>query len=125
MRSVNYIDMSASYLGQTSRIKAYWDKATGILVEAYTYASMSTPMVQTIELLLKATETNMWSANIAGILAGNLIYTVAVIVLVVIIILGVIVIRRRKPTPATKPAPPPSTPTEPTAAGENRNNPLS
>jgi hypothetical protein len=115
MRSVNYVDLSASYSGQTQQVKAYWDKATGILVEAYMHTSVSTPTAQTIELSLKATETNMWSADIAGTLESNPIYIVAIIVVVLIVIIVLIIARRRKPVSTATPAPQPSTPAEPAA----------
>jgi hypothetical protein len=120
VRSVNYVDVSASSSEQTSKIKAYWDKAKGILVETYVYLSVSMPQTQIIELSAKATETNMWPADIAGTLASNLIYIVGTLVIVLIVIIILFFSRSRKPAPAATPTPPHSTPAELTTAGKTQ-----
>jgi hypothetical protein len=104
-RSVNYVDISVSQSGTTYTYKMYWDKATGVLVEFYVSQSTTTPTTETITMSYKATETNMWSADVLGLVSTYFIYIVGIVVLVVVIVVGVFMIRRRKPTPTVTPTP--------------------
>lgn len=70
-RSVNFVDLTASYIGTISTTGMYWDKATGILVEVYMSTSYTSPSAQSMELSYKALETNMWSPNILGLISRN------------------------------------------------------
>jgi len=117
MRSVNYLDFTVSMSGTTVTAKWYWDKATGVMMETFTSMSTTTPTAASMELSLKAVETNMWSADVLGTLLSNPIYIAGIVIVVVIVIVaaGFLIFRRRKPTvsaPSATPAPP--TPTEET-----------
>jgi hypothetical protein len=114
-RDVNLVNITTTGYGNltlTSRI--YWDQTTGIMVEAYTKApDYGTPTPdETLpsgysELSAKATETNMWSADLVGTLPDNLIYIVAGTVAIVIVVGAAVFVRRRKP-PSSQKSPPPS-----------------
>jgi len=104
-RSVNFIDYTMSMQQGNLTVKVYWDKATGVLVEMYMSQSTTTPTSQTTTMSYKATETNMWSADVLGLMSTYLIYIVGIVVLVVVIVVGIFIIRRRKPTPPVTPTP--------------------
>jgi len=106
-RNVNFAYITLVHETILSKtIKVYWDKATGIMVEFYLYSSATTSTAQqTFEFSQKATETNMWSADILGLISNNLIYIAGIVVLVVIITVSVFLLRRRKPTPTVTPTP--------------------
>lgn len=114
-RNVNLVSVNTtafSNLTITSRI--YWDQTTGIMVEAYTKApDYGTPTPDEtipsayVELSAKATETNMWSADLVGTLSNNLSYIVAGIVVIIIIVEAAVFLRRRKP-PSPRQRPPPA-----------------
>lgn len=110
-RSVNFEDMTIfipSLKGQTVSytVKVYWDKATGVMMELYMSLSATTSTTQgSMEILYKATETNMWSADILGLISNNIIYIAGIAGLVVIIIVSVFIVRKRKPTLTVTPTP--------------------
>jgi len=106
-RNVNFAYIELIQETTLSRtVKVYWDKATGVAVEFYLYHSITTPTTQeTFEFSYRATETNMWSPDILGLISNNFIYIAGIAVLVVIIVVGVFIIRRRKPTPTVIPTP--------------------
>jgi hypothetical protein len=112
-RNINVLDIievSTSAQGnQTVTAKFYWDQSTGIMVETYVKQSdTSNPSVYT-EVSAKATETNMWSADLLGTLSNNLIYVIAGIIIIIAVIAAAIALRRKKPPP-----PPPSPPAQTT-----------
>jgi hypothetical protein len=113
MRSINYVDVTTTIMGSTtSTVKAYWDKATGVMVELYMSQSTTAPTAQTLTYSYKATETNMWSGDILGFVSTYLVYIVVIVILLaVVVVAGVFLMRRRKPTPTVTPS---ATPT-PTA----------
>jgi hypothetical protein len=115
-RNVNMIDSVSSFQGYTSEYKLYWDQTTGILVELYTNQTGLAGPGSYEELSLKATETNLWSANASDLIQNNLIYIIAGIAAVIVIVAAAttIVLRRRKtPSPEQPPPPPPSAPQSP------------
>jgi len=110
-RNVNIIDFKSSYEGYPSEYEIYWDQNTGIMVELYTNYTDSTNPDVYVEESIKATETNLWSANALDLIQNNLIYIIAGIVVMIIIVAATIALRRRKPpSPQQPPPPPPSAP---------------
>jgi hypothetical protein len=115
-RNVNIIDAKSSYTGYPSEYKIYWDQNTGIMVEQYTNQTDLTNPSAYEETSLKATETNLWSANAIDLIQNNLIYIIAAIAVIIVIVAATIVLRRRKlpssqqplPPPPSAPPPPPS-----------------
>lgn len=108
-RTVNMLD-STSSVGET---KTYWDKKTGIMVEAYANLTFGPAYPGGyIEESWKATETNLWSANALDRIQNNLVYIIAGVATIIIIVAATIVLRRRKP-PSSQQPPPPSAPTPP------------
>jgi hypothetical protein len=102
-RNVNILDITGvitSVLGnQTVTAKFYWDQSTGIMVEMHTKTpDTSNPGVYT-EVSAKATETNMWSADLLGTLSNNLIYIIAGIIIIIAVIAAVITLKRKEPSP--------------------------
>ena len=114
-RNVNLVSVNTTGFGNltlTSRI--YWDQTTGVMVEAYSKApDYGTPTPDEtipnayVELSVKATETNMWSADLVGTLSDNLIYIIAGIVVIMGIVGAIIFLRRRKPPSPQQPPPAP------------------
>lgn len=111
-RNVNMIDFISSYQGVQSETKIYWDQNTGIMVELYlNQPTDSTNPGTSLAVSLKATETNLWSANTLDLIQNNLIYIIAGIAVIIVIVAATIVLRRRKPpSPQQPPLQPPSTP---------------
>jgi len=108
-RNVNIIDAKSSYQGYLSETQFYWDQDTGIMVELYTNQTDYTNPGAYEEVSLKATETNLWSANVLDLIQNNLIYIIAGIAVIIVIVAATIVLRRRK-TPSPQQPPPPSGP---------------
>lgn len=109
MKSVNYLDISTTIMGQSITAKWYWDKATGVMMETFTSMSITTPSAASMELSLKAVETNMWSADVLGTISSNPIYIIGIVIVVVVVVAaGVFLVRRRKPTPTVTPTPTPT-----------------
>jgi hypothetical protein len=73
------------------------------MVEMYTYQPDSRNPGALIETSLKATETNMWSVDLLGLLSNNLVYIMAGIAVVIVVIAAAIVLRRKKPPPPQAP----------------------
>jgi hypothetical protein len=111
-RNVNIIDDKSDYQGYLSETQFYWDQNTGIMVELYTNQTDYTDPSAYEELSLKATETNLWSANVLDLIQNNLIYIIAAIAVIIVIVAATIVLRRSKP-PVPQQPPPPSAPPPP------------
>jgi hypothetical protein len=111
-RNVNIIDSKSSYQGYLSEYKIYWDQNTGIMVEVYTNQTDYTNPGAYEEVSLKATETDLWSANVLDLIQNNLIYIIVGIAVIIVIVAATIVLRRRK-TPSPQQPPPPSRPPPP------------
>lgn len=110
-RNVNIMDSESSYQGYQSDYKIYWDQKTGIMVELYENQTDYTNPGAYVEESIKATETNLWSANALDLIQNNLIYIIAGIAVIIVIVAATIVFRTRKPTsPQQPPPPPPSAP---------------
>jgi hypothetical protein len=99
-RKVNVLNLDYSDPVFTLRFTAYWDQATGVLLDFFRYQSMSG---QTKQWSFKATETNMWSPDNLGLTSDNAIYIVGINVLVIVIFVGVFFAWRRKQTPNVAP----------------------
>jgi hypothetical protein len=117
-RNVNIIDLKSSSEGptgdSTGESSIYWDQNTGILVEFYINQTNPTNPSGLIEESVKATETNLWSANALDLIQNNLIYIIAGIAVIIVIVAASIVLRRRKTPSSQQPLPsPPSTPSPP------------
>ena len=113
-RNVNIIDAQSSYRAYPSEYKIYWDQNTGIMVEQYTNQTDLTNPSSYEEVSLKATETNLWSANTLDLIQNNLIYIIAGTAAIVVVIAVAVFLRRRKPPSPQQPIPPPpSTPPPP------------
>ena len=113
-RNVNIIDSKSSYQGYPSEYKIYWDQNTGIMVEMYTNQTDLTDPSAYEEVSIKATETNLWSANALDFIQNNLFYIIAGIAVIIVIVAATIALRRRKPSAPQQPLPPPpSTPPPP------------
>lgn len=108
-RNVNVLDITTSINSfvdgnQTVTLRYYWDQSTGIMVEMYrSILNTSNPTAYTEVLSVKATETNMWSVDLLGLLSNNLVYIMAGIAVVIVVIAAAIVLRRKKPPPPQAP----------------------
>jgi len=82
-----------------SELTYYWDKETGVMVEASTTGYGITGTA-------KATETNMWEA---GPLSGQGLWILVIVIIIVVVVVGgsaVLLLRRRKaPLPEVTPTP--------------------
>ena len=88
-RAVVYASLSQYGTGLTY----YWDKRTGVMVEAST---TSDAMSATAE----ATETNMWTPDSSGLLANpTVLFVLAIGAVVTVVAVAFLVIRRRKEPP--------------------------
>lgn len=108
-RNINVLDIAevitSSQGNQTATAKFYWDQSTGMLVEMYEkLPDTNNPGVYS-ELSVKATETNMWSADFLGTLSNNLIYVIAGIIIIIAVIAAAIALRRKKTSPPPPPPP--------------------
>ena len=115
-RNVNLVNITTTAFGNlTIASRIYWDQTTGVMVEAYTKApgygtptpDEPLPSAAYVELSAKATETNMWSADLVGKLSDNLVYIVAGIVVIIIVVEAAVYLRIRKP-PSSQQRPPPA-----------------
>ena len=111
-RNVNIIDAKSSIEGYLIEEKICWDQKTGIMVEEYTNITYTTNPSGYVAESMKATETNMWSANALDLIQNNLIYIIAGIAIIIVIVAATIVLRRRK-TQSPQQPPPPSAPAPP------------
>jgi hypothetical protein len=87
-----YADTERTVLtASTAQTTFYWDKATGILVEAH--SSYTNP---DFTMVTVADKTNMWHPQIMG-LDQDVFYSivVAAIVIVIMIVVAVIALRRK------------------------------
>jgi hypothetical protein len=113
-RNVNIVDFKSSDPSSPGESKICWDQKTGIMVELYENQTDPTNPGPYVEESVKATETNMWSANALDLIQNNLIYVIAGIAVIIVIVAATIVLRRRKPpSPQQPPPPPPSAPPPP------------
>jgi hypothetical protein len=96
-RTVVYTSISQSipYQGEV-QLSYYWDKLTGVIVEASTTSAGITATA-------KATETNMWEA---GPPAAGMPWWIWIIVAVVVVALALVVYRLKKRKTPTVPTPP-------------------
>jgi hypothetical protein len=106
-RNVNFLEATSIFYNQTTTTRTYWDQSTGVVVEAYSKIPYYGNTDAYTEISLKATETNMWSADLVGILSNNIIYVIAGIVATIIIVETAIFLRRRKPPSPQQPPPAP------------------
>jgi hypothetical protein len=73
-----------------TQLTCYWDKQTGIIVEAFTTSGSMTGTG-------KATETNMWQAAASGLpIEPIYLYVLAALVMVMVVGAVVFILRRRK-----------------------------
>lgn len=107
-RSVNYLNITYTSDSSTHIFRAYYDQATGMILEYYMRMPDSTTTGAFVEYSVKATETNMWSPDLTGVILGNPLYIVGIVVLVAIIVVGAFILIRRKPKPTTAEAPTPT-----------------
>jgi hypothetical protein len=119
-RNVNVIEvrsnLTVASVNYPSEYKVCWDQSTGIMVETYSNQTDPTNPGAYEETSLKATETNLWSANALDLIQNNLLYVLAGIAVIIVIVAATIVLRRRKlpssqpplPSPPSAPPPPPS-----------------
>ena len=71
----------------------YWDKQTGVMVEASTTSG-------TMTATAKATETDMWEARSSGALANStVIFALVIAAVVIVVAVAFLVIRRRRGPP--------------------------
>ena len=102
-RSVNVLSISVSEDAVSLEVGAYWDQATGVLMELSMQVSA---MDQSMQMSIEAIETNMWSAGgfLGGDLSSNLIYIVGIIATVIAVVaVAIVLFVRRKPMPAPIP----------------------
>lgn len=115
-RNVNEIDLKSNVtiagVSIPGESKSYWDQNTGVLVEAYINQTDPINPDAYFTESVKATETNLWSANAFDLIQSNLIYIIAGIAAIIVIVAAASVPRRRKP-PSSQQPPPPSTPPPP------------
>lgn len=97
-RNVNVLDVTYSSGGYTYTMTIYWDQITGVMLELL----MRQPDV---EYSIKATETNLWTADSLEMILGNLLYIMIIVVAIVVIIVGVFIVKRKKPAPTVTPTP--------------------
>ena len=85
--------VNASFSQLRSQLTYYWDKQTGVIVEAYTLSG-------SITATAKATETNMWQAQPSG-LPFDQTYLYVLVAMVIAIAVGsmAFVMRRKKKPP--------------------------
>jgi len=109
-RKAVYANATSPYVGMKGQL--YWDKATGVLLEA-------TSSMGETSFTISAAETNLWGGGLFGGF-GGLEWWVWVIIIVVIVggVAAVFIISRRRkpPTPLISPQaqPPPPPPPPPT-----------
>jgi hypothetical protein len=101
-RNVNLLDTTSVYGSQTTTVRIYWDQGTGAMVEMYLKTPDSSSPGAYIETSIKATETNMWSADLTWV------YIVAGIAIAIVVIAAAVILRRKKTTPPPPPPPEPA-----------------
>ena len=98
-RTVNIIDVTTVSDSYESRSKIHFDKATGMMLEFF----MRYPDYMTtgayVEYTIKATETNLWSAEPLSIIMDNPYIIVGIIVVIVVIVAVIFIAVRRRPKP--------------------------
>jgi hypothetical protein len=102
-RSVNVLSISVSEDYVSLEVGAYWDQATGVLLELSMQVSA---LNENMQMSIEAVETNMWSAGgfLGGDPASNLIYIVGIVATVVAVVaVAVVLFVRRKPMSAPIP----------------------
>jgi hypothetical protein len=106
-RNVNLLEDTTVFQNQTTTSKTYWDQSTGIMVEAHIETpDYGNPGAYT-SFLVKATETNMWNADLIGTITSNPIYIIAAAIIMIIAVVAVaIFLRRKKLQPPPHPLPP-------------------
>jgi hypothetical protein len=77
--------------GSTPQTTFYWDKATGILVEAHSSYPNYNFTMDTI-----ADKTNMWNSQIMGFEPSIFYASIAAIAAVIVIVAAIVVLRRKK-----------------------------
>jgi hypothetical protein len=87
----------ASFSQYGTQLTYYWDKQTGVMVEASTTSGTMTGTA-------KATETNMWQAQPFGPPIDPLVLCALIIAVVVIVVAVVFLVihRKKKPMEATE-----------------------
>ena len=98
-RRVNVLNFTTTYQNQTAISTFYFDQSTGFMVELY-----SKDPHEVRDLI--ATETNMWSPDLLGLLTNNLIYIIAGAIIIITVIGAAIILRGK--TPPIPPPPPPA-----------------
>jgi hypothetical protein len=102
-RSVNVLSIRVSEDYVSLEVEAYWDQATGVLLELSMQVSA---LGENMQMSIEAVETNMWSAGgfSAGDASSNLIYLGGIIAAVIAIAVLAIVFstRRAQPKPASR-----------------------
>lgn len=99
-RAVNVISMASSFGSMSFEFAAYWDQATGVLLELFTSTSMPGESAQ---ISIKATETNMWSGGLFGdvgsFLSNNMVYIVVGLMGVTVVVVVIALLMMRGPRP--------------------------
>jgi len=94
-KKVNVLNFTSTFSGYTAENTYYWDQNSGIMVEWYDYSPDYHGGYT--EYSMKTTETNIWSPDLLGMLASNLLYVVTVIALIAIAAALILVQARRRP----------------------------
>lgn len=96
-RNVNVLDLSGTTQITTQETYLYFDQATGVMLEMSAKESPNdaSGIWQTS---IKATETNIWTADFVGMISSNLLYIMIVAVAIIVIIVGVFAVRRKNST---------------------------
>jgi len=108
-RSVNVLDVTFTSGSYTMKYVCRWDKATGIWLEVFT-RQPDNPFAPTgayVDYSVKATETNIWTADSLGIISSNLPFIAIIVAAIVVIIVGIFIAKRKKPAPTVTPTPAP------------------
>lgn len=97
-RSVNALSINVSEDYVSLEIAAYWDQATGVLLELSMQVSAFDEMMQ---MSIEAVETNMWSAAgySVGDASSNLVYIGGILATVIVVVVVAIVLFARRPKP--------------------------
>ena len=98
----------ASISQYETQLTFYWDKETGVMVEASTTSGAMTGTA-------KATETNMWTPDSSGLLANpTVVFVLAIGAVMIVIAVAFLVVRRKKGPDQTiaKEEEPPTAPPE-------------
>jgi hypothetical protein len=103
-RSMNVLSLSVSEDFVSLEVGAYWDQATGVLMELSMQVSA---MGQNMQLSIEAIETNVWSAGsfLGGDPASNLIYLVGIVATVIAVVAVAVVLFVRRPRAMPVPIP--------------------